>query len=174
MAAVSMKLFGPVFSLTLFFSLAITSKAATPAASGQTAWLSFNGGVAGIFDSENPPVFSVQYRFAEKIAFGHPWVELSWATDGAIFAGAGFAYSVSPDVTRKWEYTAGVGPGYYDRHQGVNLGSHLEFLSFLEVAYRLDSGNRFQARLAHISNGGVSRINPGTELLMLGFAIPLR
>ena len=132
----------------------------------------WSGGVSGLFDSERNPVVLLDYRFATHWKGLRPWLGLGWATDGAIFAGGGALYSVG---TRDglWTFSAGTGPGYYERHHGEDLGSHLEFCTFAEVARRLPWKHQVVVRLVHISNGGVTERNPGAELLMLGYAMPL-
>lgn len=132
----------------------------------------YSGGVGGLFDSERPPVIALEYRFAKNWHGVQPWLSLSWATDGAIFAGGGALYTIStPDET--WAVTAGCGPGYYERHQGADLGSNLEFCTFAEVSRNLPWHHRVMVRIMHISNGGLTQRNPGNELLLLGYSMPL-
>jgi hypothetical protein len=131
-----------------------------------------SGGVSGIFDSERNPVVMLDYRFASHWKGARPWLGLSWATDGAVFAGGGVVYTVGT-ADGAWALSAGTGPGYYERHQGEDLGSHLEFCSFVEIARSLAWEHRVVLRLVHISNGGITERNPGAELLMLGYAMPL-
>jgi hypothetical protein len=135
------------------------------------AWLIFNSGASGVLDTETNPALSVEYRFSEQWAHLHPWLGLGWATDGALFAGGGVAYTA--DLSPAWSASVGFGPGYYERHQGADLGSHLEFYSFAELSYALRWGDRVSLRFAHISNGGIEEKNPGTELLTVGYAIRL-
>ena len=134
--------------------------------------LSLTGGMSGVFDSERPPAFMLDYRPANHWRRLRPWLGATWATDGAIFAGGGIVYSID-FFDSLWTASVGTGPGYYERHQGEDLGSHLEFCSFAEIARRLPWGDRILLRLVHISNGGITKRNPGTELLMLGYAMPL-
>jgi len=131
-----------------------------------------SGGVSGLFDTERVPVVMLDYRFAKQWKGVQPWLGLSWATDGAVFAGGGAVYTLAT-TDSAWMFSAGTGPGYYERHQGDDLGSHLEFCTFAEVARRLSSEHRLVLRLVHISNGGLTERNPGAELLMLGYAMPL-
>ncbi len=131
-----------------------------------------SGGMSGLFDTERVPVVILDYRFAKQWNGVHPWLGLSWATDGAIFAGGGAVYTLATSDSA-WAFSAGAGPGYYERHQGDDLGSHLEFCTFAEVERRLSGEHRLVLRLVHISNGGLTERNPGAELLMLGYAIPL-
>lgn len=135
-------------------------------------WIMVSGGVSGLFDSERNPVVMLDYRFANQWKGLRPWLGLSWATDGAVFAGGGAVYTIGM-LDDALTFSVGTGPGYYERHQGEDLGSHLEFCSFAEVARRLPWEHRVVLRLVHISNGGITERNPGAELLMLGYAMPL-
>lgn len=132
----------------------------------------FHGGVSGLLDNETPPALAVEYRWGNSLAGLQPWVGGGWATDGAIFAGAGVSRTWA--INSRWEAAAGFGPGYYDRHEGLDLGSHLEFYSFAEVGWALAPAKRLVLRLAHISNGSLADVNPGTELLTIGYSVELR
>lgn len=138
----------------------------------ERALLVMSGGASGVLDSEINPVISAEYRFGPSWHGLRAWVGASWATDGAIFLGGGPVYTLE-FAERKWALAAGCGPGYYERHEGADLGSHLEFYSFVELSRILPNGHRVGLRGLHISNGGVTERNPGAELLMLGYAIPL-
>jgi len=135
-------------------------------------WFTLSGGASGVFDTEHNPTVVVEYRFGRNWYGLHPWTALSWATDGAVFAGAGVLYSLALPGGN-WQVSAGTGPGYYERHQGADLGSHLEFCSFGEISRNISWGHRVMLRLIHISNGGITERNPGNELLLLGYAMPL-
>ncbi|WP_138223368.1 acyloxyacyl hydrolase [Nibricoccus aquaticus] len=133
--------------------------------------LVFHGGVSGLFDSEKPPAIALEYRWSASKAGLQPWLGAGWATDGAIFAGGGLLHTWR--VASRWELVTGFGPVYYDRHEGLDLGSQLEFYSFAEAGWEISPGRRLLLRFAHISNASMSEINPGTELLTLGFSLRL-
>lgn len=136
------------------------------------AWFTFSSGLSGIFDTEHNPTFIVEYRFGPNWHGLRPWGSFSWATDGALWVGGGAMYTLSLG-DGNWQLSAGSGPGYYERHQGADLGSHLEFCSFGEISRNMPWGHRVLFRLMHISNGGITEKNPGNELLLLGYAMPL-
>lgn len=148
------------------FSMAKTGVAA------DTNQLVVSAGVSGIFDTEHNLTVVAEYRFGRDWHGIHPWLGVSWATDGAVFAGGGILYSIAL-ADSDWRLTAGAGPGYYERHQGADLGSHLEFCTFGEISRNMRWGHRVMFRLMHISNGGLTERNPGNELLLLGYAMPL-
>ena len=164
----------------LFPVLVLTFIAASPHAfadvrpqsqAGSPYTLLFHGGVSGLFDSEKNPTVALEYRFKTSVIELQPWLGAGWATDGAVFIAAGVAHSWRLD--RVWSVGAGFGPGYYDRHQGLDLGSRMEFYSFVELTREIRAGHGLVIRLAHISNGGLADSNPGTELLSLGYRIRL-
>jgi lipid A 3-O-deacylase len=132
----------------------------------------FHSGVSGLFDSEKNPTLALEYRCGSGCLDLEPWMGGGWATDGAVLIAIGIARTWVLDA--RWQARAGVGPGYYDRHEGLDLGSHLEFYSFVELDREVGEGHGLVLRLAHISNGGLSDSNPGTELLSLGYRIQLR
>lgn len=160
-----------VYALSLLLALApwTMAKAGLDADSSQ---LVLSGGLSGLFDTEHNPTIIAEYRAGQNFVGVHPWVAVSWATDGAIFAGGGLLYSLLPSGS-DWQLTAGAGPGYYERHQGADLGSHLEFCTFGEISRNMPWGHRVMVRLMHISNGGLTEKNPGNELLLLGYSMPL-
>ena len=55
----------------------------------------------------------------------------------------------------------------------LDLGGGLEFRSGVELAYRFENNMRFGIAFSHISNAGLGDINPGTESLVLTWAVPL-
>jgi lipid A 3-O-deacylase len=131
-----------------------------------------HGGVSGLFDSEKNPALALEYRWARVSDLElRPWLGAGWATDGAVFVAVGVARSWRMDD--RWRLCAGFGPAYYDRHEGLDLGSSLEFYSFVEMECRAGGAHGVVFRLAHISNGGLADSNPGTELLSLGYRIRL-
>lgn len=133
--------------------------------------LVFLGGVSGIFDREKNPALAVEYRSKREWATLRPWLAVGWATDGAVFAGGGAMRAWG--LGGSWSCAVGFGAGRYDRHEGRDLGSHLEFLTYGEISRRAGERRRFLVRLTHISNGSLADINPGTELLTLGYSMSL-
>ncbi len=150
---------------------ALTARADVRAHPADNEWVT-SAGVSGLFDDEHNITLITEYRFGREWAGLHPWVGLSWATDGALFLGGGMLYTMKLAQTR-WQLTVGAGPGYYERHEGADLGSHLEICTYGEISRNMDRGHRVMIRFMHISNGGLTEQNPGNELLLLGYAMPL-
>src|SRR5450756_2297557 len=93
--------------LMLFSWIALSAKAPVDQDS-----VMLSVGVSGLFDSERNPVVMLDYRFAKHWKGVRPWLGLGWATDGAVFAGGGAAYTVGTS-DGVWAFSAGTGPGYY-------------------------------------------------------------
>ena len=70
--------------------------------------------------------------------------------------------------------TLSFAPGYYHKGASKNLGYDLEFRSQLEISYRLDDRSRLGLSISHMSNASIGDKNPGTENLMVTYAIPGR
>lgn len=160
-------------SLLLFFSLfsAVFSSSAGRDVERGPRELVFLGGASGVFDRETNPAVTVEYRSGLSLARFRPWLALGWATDGAVFAGGGALRSWT--LGEAWSFTAGFGAGRYDRHEGRDLGSHLEFLTYGEISRRVGAGRSVLLRLTHISNGSLGDVNPGTELVTIGYSVVL-
>jgi lipid A 3-O-deacylase len=160
-----------VLTASLFCLVAPRAKAASTELlrDPRAAQLLFQTGIAGVFDGERNLMFELDYRFGEAAKGLRPWLTTLWATDGAIFAGGGLAFTF-PSKLRA-TVSVGFGPGYYERHQGPDLGSHLEFLSYAEIGYDLGRRSGLSLRLSHISNGSLSDQNPGTELMTFGYVL---
>lgn len=163
----------PIVALLAALGTALSAVAASARLPAREChWVTFSAGASGVFDAEENPVFIVDYQARQNFRGVHPWLGLSWATDGAVFCGAGgvFAWEMTPTLA----LSVGAAPGYYERHQGVDLGGHFEIVSFVEFSHRLRRGHRVVFRVTHISNGAISERNPGMELLTIGYAVPLR
>lgn len=158
-------------SLLLSFTPLTVSAGADNAAGTADNRVVFHGGATGLFDHETIPAVACEYRWGNSVAGLQPWLGAGWATDGAVFAGAGVLHTWRP--MPRWEWVVGFGPGYYDRHEGKDLGSQLEFYSFAEAGWEISPGRHLLVRLAHISNGSFADNNPGTELLTFGVSLRL-
>jgi len=107
-------------------------------------------------------------RFFEKMS---PLLGLMGSSDGAIYGYSGLAYDISLDSNLF--FTPSFAFGAYTDGDGKNLGSTIEFRSAIEFSYRFRDHSRIGVMVYHLSNAGISDKNPGTEILSLGYTIPL-
>ena len=69
-------------------------------------------------------------------------------------------------------FTPSFGVGYYDDGNGIKLGNKIQFRSTFEISYELKNKNRIAGSFSHISNGNLSNINPGVEIISFSYQIP--
>lgn len=130
---------------------------------------------AGGFDFDHPRTtaaeFRGEYRFANGFYFIKPVVGAFGTSRGSVYVYGGLRadlifldhYVVMPVAT----------VGYYDRGNGKDIGSHAEFKTGVELAYRFDNAMRLGVAFDHISNAGLTKTNPGAESLLLMFSLPI-
>ncbi|HJM49686.1 MAG TPA: acyloxyacyl hydrolase [Alphaproteobacteria bacterium] len=113
----------------------------------------------------------VEYRSDTKLGPVKPFAGLMATNERAVFVYGGVLLDVF--FARRWVVTPSFAPGAYGRGGGKELGHWIEFRTQIDIAYRFDDRARLGLSVGHISNGGVlSSHNPGTESLMLTFALP--
>jgi hypothetical protein len=99
-----------------------------------------------------------------------PFIAGMAATNGALYGYAGLA---APFVWDRWEFEASAGLGAYDRgRRGLDLGQTFEFHLGVAVSYAVSENVRAGVAIAHISNAGTGRVNPGlnSALATIGVA----
>lgn len=114
----------------------------------------------------------LEYRFRSL----SPWGLVPSIGYAFAFSGAHFLYG---DLRRdfwlndRWAVVPSFGVGSFKDGGNLELGQRLEFRSGLELAYCLHGNYRIGAAFFHLSNGGLSDRNPGTEALVLSLSVPL-
>lgn len=129
-------------------------------------------GTTEILDTRRDAVYSVEVRFTPAVWELRPWVYMSLTGREAFYVGAGMAYVWESEG--RWRVGVGIGPGYYNMRNGMDLGGKYQNLSFIEGAYKFENGMKLGARFSHLSNAGVRSRNPGTEQLMLQVSWPIQ
>lgn len=109
--------------------------------------------------------------FGKKYLKIKPFVALLGTFQKSVWLGAGVNFDIY--VLDPLIVTLGFGPGLFYKGNGKDLGYPLEMRSSVEIAYRFASNSRFGIQFYHLSNGSMARRNPGTEVLMLFYAIPI-
>lgn len=127
-------------------------------------------GVAGVLDAQKTSGVLFEWRSPELWRSLRGWVSTNIATQGAYFAGVGLYYGVP--LGRRWEIGIASGPGYFRPDRRLRLGDSIEFRSHIEIDYHLRSGQSIGLRFGHVSNGGLGRVNPGSEFAQMTWQIP--
>lgn len=112
-----------------------------------------------------------EYRFGDVLWIVAPFVGLMGTSTGGFYGYAGFGFDIN--FGSSWVVTPNFAGGYYYRGDGINLGSWWEFRSGAEFAYRFEDHSRLGVAFYHISNAGLTKINPGEQALLLVYTVPL-
>ena len=135
--------------------------------------VNLTAGYVGVFDNIDKPLrLGAEYRFK---AIGKwsliPAIGVAAAENGASFFYSDVRYDYW--LTDRWVLIPSFGAGLFDKGDGLDLGSRLEFRSGIELARRFHGEYRIGVALFHLSNGGTAGENPGTEALVLSLCIPV-
>lgn len=106
------------------------------------------------------------WRFAPVLWGVQPVLTALATQDDSYYLGVGFGRDFA--LGSRWVAHVGFAAGAYEKGDGKELGQTLEFRSALDVGYRLSEQLRLGLTLAHLSNAGLSDVNPGIETLTLG------
>lgn len=107
--------------------------------------------------------------WGKKYLFIRPYVSAFATFEGSLYACAGFAFDVP---LGKYAYMVpSFGSGFYYAGGGKDLGYPVENRSSLEIGTVFPNHSRLGVQFYHLSNGSISRKNPGTECLILMYSI---
>lgn len=73
---------------------------------------------------------------------------------------------------QQFSFGASFAPTLYKHGRKKNLGSRLQFRSALDLSYEFTNKTQLGLELAHYSNGGLAKTNPGLETLSLIYTVP--
>ncbi len=99
-----------------------------------------------------------------------PWIGIEASTRGAVWGGGGILIDVP---VGDFVLTPSFGVGGYEQGTGKALGSVIEFRSQFEAGYVFGDASRVTVAFSHISNAGITKRNPGTEALVIQYALPI-
>lgn len=128
----------------------------------------------GIFDFEQSELteYGVELRGPDNLPMRLSWIGGVAANDESGWWGHLGLRRPIP-LGRSWLATPSFALTYYDQGDGIDLGQELQFRSGIELAYRWNNGATLGALFYHLSNAGLSEINPGENSLLLVLGIPL-
>ena len=162
----SQRLLVPVAACLLVLATAHAARAEDP------DFLTFQGGAFDLIqDDDIAGSFAIECRSDEQLWIFKPFGGAMGTTDGAFHTYAGILLDIF--FGRRVVLTFGFAPGLFHDGNGKDLGSAVEFRSSGELAYRFDDRSRLGLMVNHISNVSIGDRNPGTEVLMLSYSIPL-
>jgi len=132
-----------------------------------------NIAIFDIGDVDEPRTYKLEYRSSIRpFRWGlAPGVGAAFSEDNANF----FFLFLEKDfnLTNRWQLSVNFGPGLFNDGEDVILGNDLEFRSGIRIGYRFKNNIRAGFELFHLSNGGISDRNPGTEPAFIALYIPI-
>ena len=138
----------------------------------ETAFINANVGRIGILDNDNETRFGLEYRFVPITVLDIvPSIGGIIGSDGAKYVYVEARHDFY--LTDSWILIPSFGPGLFFGHDKIELGNRVEFRSGLELAYGFQNNYRVGVAIYHLSNGGISSINPGTESIIMSLSIPI-
>lgn len=153
------------------FAFALLAATSLAASAHATEYLTASVGAFDVLDNNASTHFGLEYR-GERFWRGLlPVVGISGNTDGGVYGYAGLNYDI--DLGRQWVLTPSFAVAGYSHGDSHDLGGALEFRSMIEMDYRFENEHRLGVSFGHLSNAGIYDRNPGTEILMLNYSVPM-
>jgi hypothetical protein len=137
----------------------------------EPALLTLGVGGYNILHQDKDAVFRGEYRFGTSFFYIRPIVGIEANSAGGVYGYGGFGVNIP--ITEHIVLFPSAAYGYWSRGSGKDLGSHNEFRTGAEVAWRFDDDSRIGVTFHHISNAGITQRNPGVEEALLEYSIPL-
>lgn len=140
------------------------------AAADDPDFLAFSLGGFDVNDDEDSVEARLEYRSDLKLFWFKPFSGVMVNYDSAVYGYGGLLLDLY--LGRRLVVTPSFAVGAYHEGASKDLGSAIEFRSQIEVGFRFDDRSRLSLSLDHISNAGIDDKNPGTEALVLTYAVP--
>ncbi len=161
---------GAVLSASM--ALGIVGLAAAPAALAEEPdFLALGAGVFDVFDDHTTAEFRAEYRSDIRFWKFAPFVGAMTNAEGAFYGYAGLGVDIF--LGERVVVTPNAGFGLYYDGDSKDLGGALEFRTGAEFAYCFTDRSRLGLAFNHISNASIYDSNPGTESLVVMYALPL-
>ena len=148
----------------------LLAAAAETARADEPAFLAASAGGFDINDDDTSGEFRLEYRSDYRMWHVGPMIGLMANTDGGVYGYGGLFIDIF--FGDRWVVMPNAAVGGYRQGSSKDLGGILEFRTGVEIAYRFADKSRLGLAFQHISNAGLAHKNPGTESLVLTYAIP--
>lgn len=161
------------WTLALVVAAGLAFGVTSPArAQEEPDFLAVSAGGFDVNDDETSAEFRAEYRSNLRLWRIAPFLGGSVNTDGGFYGYAGLGMDIY--FGRSIVLTPSAAFVAYEKGESKDLGGFFNFRTGAEIAWRFDDWSRLGVAFHHISNAGIYDANPGTELLVLTYSIPLR
>lgn len=116
--------------------------------------------------------FRAEYHFGDMLWIVSPFVGADVTSSGGSYLYGGFGFDIN--FGPNWVLTPNGAAGWYQRGNGTPLGSWWEFRTGAELDYKFPDQSRLGLAVHHMSNAGLTQINPGEQSVLLTYHLPLR
>lgn len=133
--------------------------------------MQFYGGQINAFNgSIRNAVYGVEYRFPKFSQWGLvPAIGYLTSDAGAEYSYFDMKYTFS--FSEHWGLMISTGFGFFEDGDLLDLGHTIEFKSGLEIFYQFNNHHRLGLSANHYSNSRLSKRNPGTESVTMGYTV---
>lgn len=143
-----------------------------PASAADKDLLTLGVGSYDVIQNEDTTAaFQLEYLSGRKLWVFNPFAGVMGTLDSAVYGYGGIALDLK--LSDHWVLTPSFAAGLYAKGDGRDLGSPIEFRSAIALNYEFDNGVRAGLQFYHLSNAGLTEQNPGTEVLLATYGIPL-
>jgi len=154
----------------LMVALAVAVGASGVARAADSDFLAFSLGAFDVNDDDTAAEARLEYRSDIKLWFAKPFSGVMVNSDAGVYGYGGLLVDLF--FGQRWVMTPSFATGLYTDGSGKDLGSAIEFRSQLEFAYRFKSCSRIAVSINHVSNASLDDVNPGTEEIVVTYAVP--
>jgi lipid A 3-O-deacylase len=154
----------------LFTTLCLMAFIAAPASADDPDFLAVSAGIHDFHDNRTAAEGRIEYRSDIELSVFRPFTGFMMTNDSAMYGYGGVFMDLF--FGRRLVLQPSFAVGAYAKGSGKDLGHWIEFRSQLELAWRFDDRSRLGLSVNHISNASLSDNNPGTESVVLTYALP--
>ncbi len=155
----------------LLASLTAAALLAAPAHASE-----YLSGSIGWFDvtqqDDEATQFGIEYRFNPWQYGIRPMLGFSVTTEGSTYGYGGLSWDI-PLIDNQLYVIPNFAAGGYGRGNGKDLGYGLEFRSGIEMDYQFPNAQRVGIAFNHTSNASLGDHNPGVEVLLINYSLPM-
>jgi lipid A 3-O-deacylase len=162
----------PVYRAALIIAASILGTVSlNTAAPLDVANLTFGTGAYNVHEAGRTVEFRVEYHPDWKFFKLRPFVGLSGTDKGSVYSYFGLLANIK--ITERVSFVPSAAAGAYEKGNAKDLGCPLEFRTGGEISLRIIDGFRLGIAYHHISNASIGTENPGLELLVATYSVPL-
>lgn len=147
-----------------------TTKKHPPAKKDQRMVLGL--GDYNMLDSNQSVEYRIEWHGGEVYRNFRPLAGYMTSADDAHYVYAGVVSDFY--LTESIIFSLQSAIGYYEQGRGKDLGHEIEFKSAAEIAWQFSNHSRLGLQIYHLSNAGIDKKNPGTEILSISYTFRIK